>query len=323
MTFGEVFSSWNRGGVLGSAAASRTRFMTFQANTGKGKSPRMGFQAYVRNGAGTPRRNATPRREGGSDSPWHQYRPRCSSVPTTPRGHARQLDPDMQWRDAMSAAHVSPRAPPGYGRDAEAMKPWPSLPQETPLPSRPDTNLSAPQEQTTSPGYSAAAADAAQRAPSSSLFQASGPQSTQGEYGASPWLRKKVASNPEQPASSTPYKMPEISASGFPSSEAWRAARAYGGQEAFAVSEAPLPGQDTKTASFVRLNNFLLRTHITSIVSALAEDGWIEAWEKERICRCARENTSSTALAFIPIYGHFVETSDVPTFARALKANIN
>jgi hypothetical protein len=113
----------------------------------------------------------------------------------------------------------------------------------------------------------------------------------------------------------------------FPSSEAWRGAKGYGGEEGaadmFSTAAAPPQGQDTKTASFVRLNNFLLRTHITSIVSALAEDGWIEAWEKERICRCTRENISSTALAFIPIYAQFVETNDVPAFVRGLKANIN
>merc|ERR1719281_727249 len=108
MTFGEVFSSWNRGGVLGNAAASRTRFMTFAASSGKEKS-RIGFQAYLGRGSGTPRL-ATPRRGGGSDSPWHQYRPRCSSVPTTPRGHARQTDADFAWQ-LMGASNVSPRAP--------------------------------------------------------------------------------------------------------------------------------------------------------------------------------------------------------------------
>lgn len=321
MTFGEVFSSWNRGGVLGNAAASRTRFMSFAAvpTSGKEKS-RIGFQAYLRSGAGTPRRTATPRRGGGSDSPWHQYRPRCSSVPTTPRRHARQADPEFVWRDSDGAPHLSPRAPPpSFGRESEAgfwseaataLKTWPTYPPEHPVSSRPESQTSAaPTPAATeqpNPGFSSRIADTpvappSQGAPPSSNIRMQPPLSARG---------------------SSPRRTPDALRGGKGYAQPYAAED--GAADIFTPPAGPPKGgQDTRISSFVRLNNFLLRTHITSIVSALAEDGWIEAWEKERICRCTRESTSSTAQAFVRVYGHFVETSDVPAFVRALKANIN
>lgn len=80
------------------------------------------------------------------------------------------------------------------------------------------------------------------------------------------------------------------------------------------------PKGNPRVASFVRLNNFLLRTHITSLLSALAEDGWLEAWEKERLCSAARESESPWAQSFLRIYARFMETEDVPSFVAALKA---
>lgn len=74
-----------------------------------------------------------------------------------------------------------------------------------------------------------------------------------------------------------------------------------------------------RVASFVRLNSFLLRTHVTSLVSALAEDGWVEAWEKERLCRRAREDSQSWAISFLGLYTRFVETGDVQNFVAGLK----
>ncbi|CAE7237041.1 unnamed protein product [Symbiodinium microadriaticum] len=80
------------------------------------------------------------------------------------------------------------------------------------------------------------------------------------------------------------------------------------------------PKGGARVASFVRLNGFLLRTHITSLLSALAEDGWLEAWEKERLCSSARDAESRWAQSFLQIYMRFVETDDVATFVAGLKA---
>lgn len=80
---------------------------------------------------------------------------------------------------------------------------------------------------------------------------------------------------------------------------------------------------DARAASFVRLNSFLLRTHVTSLVSALAEDGWLEAWEKDRLCGQAREESPTAWLqAFFRSYMRFMETEDVPTFVASLRSQI-
>merc|ERR1712232_753286 len=81
-------------------------------------------------------------------------------------------------------------------------------------------------------------------------------------------------------------------------------------------------GASPRVASFVRLNSFLLRTHITSLVSALAEDGWLEIWEKERLCRYAREDAQPWALAFLRIYSRFMENDDVQSFVADLRAQV-
>jgi len=85
------------------------------------------------------------------------------------------------------------------------------------------------------------------------------------------------------------------------------------------VASAP---SDPRAASFVRLNNFLLRTHITSLVSALAEDGWLEPWEKERLCSQAREDSQAWTQGFFRIYMRFLETEDVNVFVASLRAQI-
>lgn len=79
---------------------------------------------------------------------------------------------------------------------------------------------------------------------------------------------------------------------------------------------------DARAASFVRLNSFLLRTHVTSLVSALAEDGWLETWEKESLCRQAREDSSAWTQTFFRSYMRFLETEDVPTFIASLRSQI-
>jgi len=79
---------------------------------------------------------------------------------------------------------------------------------------------------------------------------------------------------------------------------------------------------DARAASFVRLNSFLLRTHVTSLVSALAEDGWLEGWEKERLCSQAREDSPAWAQAFFRGYMRFMETEDVPAFVASLRCQV-
>lgn len=82
------------------------------------------------------------------------------------------------------------------------------------------------------------------------------------------------------------------------------------------------PQSDARAASFVRLNSFLFRTHVTSLVSALAEDGWLEAWEKERLCSQAREDSPAWAQAFFRSYMRFMDTEDVPSFVASLRSQI-
>lgn len=79
---------------------------------------------------------------------------------------------------------------------------------------------------------------------------------------------------------------------------------------------------DARSGSFVRLNNFLLRTHVTSLVSALAEDGWLEVWEKERLCSQARDDSPAWAQSFLGGYTRFMETEDVPAFVASLRSQI-
>lgn len=79
---------------------------------------------------------------------------------------------------------------------------------------------------------------------------------------------------------------------------------------------------DARAASFVRLNSFLLRTHVTSLVSALAEDGWLEVWEKDRLCNQAREDSPSWSQAFFRSYMRFLDTEDVPNFVASLRSQI-
>lgn len=90
-------------------------------------------------------------------------------------------------------------------------------------------------------------------------------------------------------------------------------------QRRFPAPQAPNP----RVSSFVRLNGFLLRTHITSLIAALMEDGWLEAWEKERLCGQLREaDAQPWAMSFLRIYMRFMETDDVPSFVAGLRAQI-
>lgn len=83
--------------------------------------------------------------------------------------------------------------------------------------------------------------------------------------------------------------------------------------------QAPNP----RVTSFIKLNSFLLRTHITSLISALAEDGWLEMWEKERLCSKTREaNSAAWSRSFLRHYVRFVESDDVSTFVAGLRAQL-
>lgn len=87
--------------------------------------------------------------------------------------------------------------------------------------------------------------------------------------------------------------------------------------------DAPAPGGATspRAASFIRLNDFLLRTHVNSLLCALAEAGHIEPWEKERMCRIARSGESRSRMpGLLKAYAQFVETSDLTAFVTALRA---
>lgn len=79
--------------------------------------------------------------------------------------------------------------------------------------------------------------------------------------------------------------------------------------------------------AFVRLNGFLLRTHATSLVSALGEDGWLEGWERERLLRRIRAEDSCSdsrqwSQTFLQIYKTFVETEDVAGFVAGIQARL-
>jgi len=77
---------------------------------------------------------------------------------------------------------------------------------------------------------------------------------------------------------------------------------------------------DPRITSFVRLNSFLLRTHVTSLVAALAEDGWLETWEKDKLCMQSRDASSPWSVAFLKTYSRFVETEDLHAFLAGLRS---
>lgn len=122
-----------------------------------------------------------------------------------------------------------------------------------------------------------------------------------------------------------PYRTPSTQAKGGGGGYERFSSRGGGvGYSRFqAESFGRAPSQaDARATSFVRLNSFLLRTHVTSLVSALAEDGWLEGWEKERLCSQAREDSPAWAQSFFRVYMRFMETEDVPAFVASLRSQI-
>jgi len=59
-----------------------------------------------------------------------------------------------------------------------------------------------------------------------------------------------------------------------------------------------------------------------SLIAALVEDGWLEVWEKERLCLAAREDSQRWAVSFLKMYSLFVETGDVQNFVASLRAEV-
>merc|ERR1719247_1690883 len=125
-----------------------------------------------------------------------------------------------------------------------------------------------------------------------------------------------------------PHRTPPVQGKGFSPNDK-TSSRAAGSVPIGASMKYPFetfgrsPAQaDARAASFVRLNNFLLRTHVTSLVSALSEDGWLEIWEKERLCCQAREDSLSWMQAFFRSYTRLIETEDVKTFVAGLRSEI-
>lgn len=88
------------------------------------------------------------------------------------------------------------------------------------------------------------------------------------------------------------------------------------------------PCADPRAAAFVRLNGFLLRTHITSLVSALSEDGWLQAGDRERLLRRVRSEDSGKdaqrrwSQEFMQIYQDFIETENVNDFVIRIQAQL-
>lgn len=122
-----------------------------------------------------------------------------------------------------------------------------------------------------------------------------------------------------------PTRTPPTQAKGAPGGGYDRFSSRGGGMglSRYPESFGRTPSQaDARATSFVRLNSFLLRTHVTSLVSALAEDGWLEGWEKERLCSQAREDSPAWAQAFFRGYMRFMETEDVPSFVASLRSQI-
>lgn len=87
-----------------------------------------------------------------------------------------------------------------------------------------------------------------------------------------------------------------------------------------AGAQAPAPSGDSRAASFMRLNRFLLKTHITSLLAALAEDGWIQQREKEMLSCKAREDSRPWTSSFVRVYMRFLETENVQFFVNDLRA---
>mmetsp|Transcript_65621 Transcript_65621/g.137161 ORF Transcript_65621/g.137161 Transcript_65621/m.137161 type:complete len:334 (+) Transcript_65621:354-1355(+) len=75
----------------------------------------------------------------------------------------------------------------------------------------------------------------------------------------------------------------------------------------------------SRSAAFSRLHDFLLRTHISSLLSALAEDGWLLPRERDVLNSRAREESRVWSGSFNRAYIRFLETDNVQVFVSDLR----
>lgn len=90
----------------------------------------------------------------------------------------------------------------------------------------------------------------------------------------------------------------------------------------WAAQAAPLGPRGDREVAFLQLNSFLLRSHAKSLVSALTMEGWLEAWEGERLRHRFSDEAPEIAKGFVSTYLRFVETEDVPDFVRRLRLTL-
>jgi len=87
------------------------------------------------------------------------------------------------------------------------------------------------------------------------------------------------------------------------------------------VAVDPATKETAALTAFVRLNQFLLKAHLASLLSAMREEGFLELWEKERICgRMHGEGSDATLKELVKIYSAFVESTDVSRFIGDLRS---
>lgn len=326
MTFGEVVSSYS---TFGSSAAKRRNYMVHHQEThlpdarctihdkvrllDKESDPLSLGESSSR-GLLTPRWSTTRSR---TPSPWMRRRPR--SIPGTPRastpgGMRRSDSRERYFRDPAEYCDIYPGeniAGAGIG-DSKF------------------DGLSRRNERV--PAFSSAHGVLASDygIPSTCAIGADNARGTSSGAGAVPLSSAAIVDNMGTiGAGSPPPRTPPLHSKGIAYDYYGSRSGAGGslahsglhtGYRADALGKPQQP--DARSASFVRLNSFLLRTHVTSLVSALAEDGWLEIWEKERLCCQAREDSLSWMQAFFRSYTRLIETEDVKTFVAGLRSQI-
>lgn len=283
MTFGEVISSFD---AYGNSAAQRRSYMMFAPQNGV-PDPNCTISAKVAParaaGLGQSRSSRMPPSFGLS---LHAGR-RVRSLPSTPRGF--RLRPCWPEHGAVDADGGPWR---GIGIGLGAAESWDLSLGGADVPGR--SRLPHSAEDATEPlAIVGPASRARGLGPTGAAL---GSQPTAGPSGAGAGSR--LGTSPKRSSPEAPIR------------------------SHLGIARPKDKTEDPRTTSFLRLNNFLLRTHITSLVSALAEDGWLEAHEREQLIRVARDDASPSFSAFLRIYSLFVETDDVMSFVAGLKAQI-
>ncbi|CEM09921.1 unnamed protein product [Vitrella brassicaformis CCMP3155] len=78
--------------------------------------------------------------------------------------------------------------------------------------------------------------------------------------------------------------------------------------------------EQKRAAAMGRMHNFLLRSHLTALFSALCEDGWITDAERDRLHSDARQIDRDRSLLFT--YIRYMETNDIQELVQALKRHV-